>query len=162
MLTVAGAGGHSQAPEILKGTGHNNGADYWSLGVLIYEMLFGYTPFGSDDDSEICRNILSGSLQFEGKLSKEGKELIKKLLNRDCRQRLGMGKQGVKEIFKHPWFSSLDWAGLEKHTIPAPFIPDVRDDLDVSNFDEVEEENLHKTDGGHCSDKTLDAVFGDV
>mmetsp|Transcript_15058 Transcript_15058/g.29014 ORF Transcript_15058/g.29014 Transcript_15058/m.29014 type:complete len:788 (-) Transcript_15058:272-2635(-) len=149
------------APEILKGTGHNNGADYWSLGVLIYEMIFGYTPFGADDDSEICRNILSASVSFDGRISKEAKDLIKKLLNRDCRQRLGMGKNGSKAIIKHPWFSSMDWMKLEKQQLPAPFVPDIRDDFDVSNFDEVDDENMHKGNCGPCEDKILDAVFGD-
>eukprot|EP00238_Polyblepharides_amylifera_P006267 CAMPEP_0196579758 /NCGR_PEP_ID=MMETSP1081-20130531/24493_1 /TAXON_ID=36882 /ORGANISM="Pyramimonas amylifera, Strain CCMP720" /LENGTH=934 /DNA_ID=CAMNT_0041899429 /DNA_START=182 /DNA_END=2986 /DNA_ORIENTATION=+ len=149
------------APEILKGTGHNRGADYWSLGVLIYEMIFGYTPFGADDDSEICRNILSGSLGFDGKISKDAKDLIRKLLNRDCRARLGMGKTGVKAMLKHPWFATMDWVKLEKQLIKPPFVPEIEDDLDVSNFDEVDEESMHRADCSPCDDKILDAVFGE-
>jgi serine/threonine protein kinase len=72
-----------QAPEILKGTGHNRGADYWSFGVLVYEMILGHTPFYSHDDSEICRKILSSSVTFDGKISKEAKDLVRQLLNRD-------------------------------------------------------------------------------
>lgn len=149
------------APEVLRGTGHGKGADYWSLGVLIYEMIMGYTPFGADDDSEICRNILSGMIDFEdGRITKEAKDLIRKLLNRDPRGRLGCGKSGVKALMQHPWFSKIDWIKLGKQQIPAPFTPDVEDEYDVSNFDEVDDSSMHTEDSEPCEDKMLDAVFG--
>lgn len=75
-----------------------------------------------------------------------------------CR-RLGMGKNGSKAIIKHPWFSSMDWMKLEKQQLPAPFVPDIRDDFDVSNFDEVDDENMHKGNCGPCEDKILCAPF---
>lgn len=73
----------SQAPEIIKGTGHDKGCDLWSLGVLIYEMLHGYTPFGADDDSQIFSGILSGEVVFENHVSDAAQSLIKALLNRN-------------------------------------------------------------------------------
>jgi len=148
------------APEILKGTGHNRGADYWSFGVLVYEMIHGDTPFSGKDDSETCRKILSVSVDFDSKISKEAKDLLKKLLNRDPKTRLGMGKQGVKAIKSHAWFNGFNWAALEAGTLTPPFKPDVQGDLDVSNFDEVDE--THKQDNLPCEDRILDAVFGDT
>ena len=71
-----------------------------------------------------------------------------------CR-RLGSGKAGIKEIFKHPWFAKVNWVELEKGKTPAPFVPDVRDDTDVSNFDEVQPEDMHTDFSDPCHDITL-------
>jgi len=149
------------APEVLKGTGHSFGVDFWSLGVLIYEMIFGCPPFTANNDAAICKNILSANLSFEGNISKDAKDLIRRLLNRDSRGRLGCGKAGIKEIFKHPWFSKVNWAELEKGKAPVPFVPEVRDDTDVSNFEEVGPEDMHTEHSEPCHDKALDALFGD-
>eukprot|EP00242_Pyramimonas_sp_CCMP2087_P014665 CAMPEP_0198203120 /NCGR_PEP_ID=MMETSP1445-20131203/6372_1 /TAXON_ID=36898 /ORGANISM="Pyramimonas sp., Strain CCMP2087" /LENGTH=907 /DNA_ID=CAMNT_0043874371 /DNA_START=201 /DNA_END=2924 /DNA_ORIENTATION=+ len=148
------------APEILKGTGHNRGADYWSFGVLVYEMIIGHTPFYSHDDSEICRKILSSSVTFDGKISKEAKDFVRQLLNRDPKTRLGMGKKGSQAIMSHPWFTGFDWMALESGRMKAPFVPDVENDMDVSNFEEVPED-MHVADRVPCADKVLDSVFED-
>lgn len=102
-----------------------------------------------------CDEPAQANLSFEGNISKDAKDLIRRLLNRDSRGRLGCGKAGIKEIFKHPWFSKVNWSELEKGNAPVPFVPEVRDETDVSNFDEVAPEDMHTEHSDPCHDRSL-------
>uniref|UniRef100_A0A7R9SVY1 cGMP-dependent protein kinase n=1 Tax=Polyblepharides amylifera TaxID=1486889 RepID=A0A7R9SVY1_9CHLO len=148
------------APEIIKGTGHDKGCDLWSLGILIFEMLHGYTPFSADDDSQIFTGILSGEIEYEDHISDCAQSIIRALLNRNPKTRIGNGKFGIKPILSHPWFKGMDWTKLEKEQLPAPFIPELQAEDDCSNFDEVDEA-MHEEHCVPCEDKMLDSIFGD-
>ena len=127
------------APEILLETGYTADCDWWSLGVVLFEMLVGYPPFYGDDSLITCRRILchAESLAFppEANLSPEAVSLIRALLT-DRTQRLG--RNGADEIRAHPFFKGVDWTSLRRDGA-APFRPRVSSSLDTSNFDQFEE-----------------------
>lgn len=126
-----------QAPEVIMRRGTTKVADYWALGVLIFEMLVGDPPFKSltGDPWDTFRRTLSGRFYVPNFISDTAADLIFKLLQVNPEKRLGAGKLGAEEIKKHRWFSRLDWAKLEARQIPAPIKPRVRSPLDTTNFD---------------------------
>merc|ERR1711959_59559 len=125
------------APEVLLNKGHGKPVDWWTLGILIYEMIVGYPPFRDEDPMGIYQKILAGKVYFPKYFDKDAKSLVKKLLTADLSKRYGNLKDGSDDILKHKWFSSLDWAKLEKCEIPAPYKPTMKDDQDVSNFEDI-------------------------
>ena len=122
------------APEVLNKKGYGPEVDWWSVGVIFYEMLIGYAPFCSKETSEVCQKILQWEkyLKFpkEIKISKEAKDLIKKLINSPNER---LGKNGVDEIKKHKFFDGLDWDNLRE--LQAPFIPELKNEYDTKYFD---------------------------
>jgi len=116
------------APEIVASKGHNKAVDYWSLGVLIYEMLTGLTPYYDPNGNvfQIYERIINERLQFppEPKLSGEVKALISSLLFVNPSRRLGSFKGGALDVKDHSWFrSSIDFLQLEARQIKAPYKP---------------------------------------
>merc|ERR1712031_49170 len=96
------------APEIVLGRGHNKSVDWWAVGVLIYEMVAGYSPFSGPhgmDQVVICQNIVNGKLVFPAKFDTAARDLVKKFLVRDPAQRLGSRKnKGYDDIIESKWF----------------------------------------------------------
>ena len=125
------------APEIITGEGHNKAADWWSYGILMYEMMVGIPPFFCDNQEKMYQLITRAELRFPKKinLSDTAKDLLQKLLIKDQDQRLG-SKNGFNEIMQHPFFKGLDFNALVHKKIPAPYKPELKDKLDVTNFDE--------------------------
>jgi len=135
------------APEILTNTGHNHAADYWSLGILIYELLTKNTPFRAKDDVSIYKGILQGihSVQFPfSKIAKRAENVIKALCATEPSDRLGYQREGLNGIRKHRWFEGFDWEALQNETITAPIIPPIKNPFDASNFSKVQEEDSRK------------------
>nr|AML76938.1 putative LOV domain-containing protein [Ehretia acuminata] len=99
------------APEIITGAGHTSAVDWWALGILLYEMLYGYTPFRGKTRQKTFTNILQKDLKFPGStsVSLQTKQLIYRLLHRDPRNRLG-SREGANEVKKHPFFRGINWA----------------------------------------------------
>jgi len=124
------------APEVLLNKGHGKPVDWWTLGILIYEMVVGYPPFVDEDPMGIYQKILSGKIVFPKLFDKHAKGLVKKLLTADLGKRFGNLKNGVEDIKTHKWFSDIDWDQLLKKTIAAPFKPTVNGESDTSNFDD--------------------------
>jgi len=133
-------------PEIISNTGHNVSADYWSLGILIFELLSQKTPFRAKDDMAIYDGILRGihSVQFPDKISRKAESLIKKLCRQDPSERIGYQKAGCNDIRKHRWFQGFDWEGLQAEKIQAPFIPVIKNPFDTANFEKIREEDERK------------------
>ena len=123
------------APEVLLNKGHGKGVDWWTLGILMYEMMVGQPPFVDDDPMGIYQQILNGKLNFPRFIEKNAKSLIKKLLVTDLTKRFGCLKNGAADITKHKFFQGLDYDQLLKRELTAPVIPLVKDDTDTSNFD---------------------------
>ena len=127
------------APEIFLQTGYDQTVDYWSLGVIMFEMLIGYPPFFSDDPSETYKRILNWEQYFEipsdSQISPQAIDLITKLMS-NRGERLGIN--GASEIKAHPFFAGINWRGIK--TMEAPFVPEIRDEKDTRYFDGYEEE----------------------
>jgi len=140
MLTgVAGSMAY-MAPEILVKKGYSYTIDWWSLGVCVYELIFGRRPFRGRTNGDLTHSITKDPLRFpedaEMKCSKRGMQVLAGFLERDITKRLGCGSngEGIHDIRAHPWFSSLDWDKLEKKQLPPPFVPDVCPPLSSQPF----------------------------
>jgi len=124
------------APEVLLNKGHGKPVDWWTLGILIYEMIVGYPPFVDEDPMGIYQKILSGKIVFPKLFDKNANGLLKKLLTADLGKRYGNLKNGVEDIKTHKWFKDIDWDKLFKKEIEPPFRPAVKNATDTSNFDD--------------------------
>ncbi|ODV59242.1 serine/threonine protein kinase SCH9, partial [Ascoidea rubescens DSM 1968] len=124
------------APEILLDeSGYTKMVDFWSLGVLIFEMICGWSPFYAETNQQMYKNIAYGRVRFpRGALSPEGRQFVKGLLNRNPVNRLGSNGD-VAELKAQPFFSDIDWNLLVQKKIPPPYKPPLRNETDVSNFD---------------------------
>jgi len=124
------------APEIVLNKGHGKAVDWWSLGILTYELTVGIPPFYSQNVHEMYQLIKQSPLRFPPKLSNDCKKLITGLLKRDPSRRLGSSTQDFEEIKCMGWFSEIDMTALYNKEIQPPYKPEVRGgDSDTSNFD---------------------------
>jgi serum/glucocorticoid-regulated kinase 2 len=124
------------APEILSGNGYDKTIDWWTLGVLLYEMLAGLPPFYDEVTDKMYEKILNDPLVFGEEFGPEAQSILTGLLNRNPAKRLGA--KGADEIKKHPFFDKhIDFKLLAKKRIQPPFKPSVVSPVDVSNFDMV-------------------------
>ncbi|KAJ1551583.1 hypothetical protein HK405_014238 [Cladochytrium tenue] len=123
------------APEVLTGQGYGKSVDWWSLGILFYEMTTGLPPFYSENVNLMYRKILRDQLMFPAGFSETAQSLVRRLLDRDPRRRLGAGPADAEEIKSHPYFSDVDWDLLVKRQVRPPFKPTVESEADASNFD---------------------------
>ncbi|KAH7102711.1 Pkinase-domain-containing protein [Auriculariales sp. MPI-PUGE-AT-0066] len=124
------------APEVLlNDNGYSKVVDFWSLGVLLFEMCCGWSPFFADDTQQMYKNICFGRIRFpRGIICDEGKQFVKALLNRNPRLRLGANRD-AEELKEHPFFSGIDWQALALKQITPPFKPNVESDESTANFD---------------------------
>lgn len=126
------------APEVLRKEEYDQSIDWWSVGVIFYEMLYGYAPFFSGDEYEVCNKVLNYEkyLRFPRNpvISQEAKDLILHLITESSKR---LGKKGAEEIKVHPFFKGVNWKKLRK-TIP-PFIPKLNKDYDTTYFEIYEE-----------------------
>jgi serine/threonine protein kinase len=126
------------APELVLGRGHNKAVDYWAFGILIYEMIAGYSPFSDPagmDQVVICRNIVNGRVVFPRNFNADAKDIVKKLLSREVQSRLGNLKAGTDDIIQHSWFNSIDFDQYFSKQMAAPWVPQVKSATDTSAFD---------------------------
>jgi serine/threonine protein kinase len=113
------------APEILQGSPHGKPVDWWSLGILLYELTVGIPPFYSHNTNEMYHKIQYGVLKFPPHLSEECRHLISSLLNRNPDDRLGSSTDDVEEIKAHPFFESTDWEAILSKEATPPYRPRV-------------------------------------
>lgn len=130
------------SPELIKGgvEGHDFSVDWWSVGVLTYELLTGASPFTIDGErntqAEISKRILRNQPPIPEHLSAQARDFIRRLLVKEPSKRLG-GRQGdASQLKLHPFLSTIDWNLLAQRKLKAPFKPKVKHELDVSNFAE--------------------------
>ncbi|XP_066395524.1 serine/threonine-protein kinase AtPK2/AtPK19-like [Miscanthus floridulus] len=123
------------APEIILGRGHDKAADWWSVGILLFEMLTGKPPFVGNRD-KVQQKIIKDKLKFPSFLSSEAHSLLKGLLHKEPNRRLGSGPGGSNEIKNHKWFKPMNWRKLEARQIQPSFRPNVAGLTCIVNFDE--------------------------
>lgn len=132
------------APELVLGKGHNRAVDYWAIGILVYEMLVGSSPFAdhqNNDHMVICKNIVKGVVDYPKKFNDKGKDFVSKLLVRDAHLRLGMMRAGADDVKSHPWFKSIDFEKLRNLEVAAPWVPSINNPYDTSNFEPYDEDS---------------------
>uniref|UniRef100_A0A3B3X865 Serum/glucocorticoid regulated kinase family member 3 n=1 Tax=Poecilia mexicana TaxID=48701 RepID=A0A3B3X865_9TELE len=122
------------APEVLRKQPYDNTVDWWCLGSVLYEMLFGLPPFYSRDTHEMYDNILHKPLAMRPGASTTAWSLLQGLLEKDRTHRLG-SRDDFNEIKTHNFFLSINWKDLEEKKIPPPFTPNVSCSSDIANFD---------------------------
>ena len=127
------------APEVFNQKGYGPEVDWWSLGVIMFEMMIGYPPFFSNSSSETCRKILNWkttlNIPEEANISNEAVDILKKLITSEDKR---LGYHGAEEVKNHPFFKGVDWEHLKEYFEP-PFIPELQNDYDTRYFDEFEE-----------------------
>ena len=126
------------APEIIKGEGYDENIDWWSLGIILYEMICGVPPFYDDNLNKIYYLIQNTEVSFPHNiyLSDDVKDIIFNLLKKDVKERLGYSS-GIVEIKNHSFFKGINFQDIENKKIEAPFIPKIDNSTDVQNFDEI-------------------------
>eukprot|EP01125_Pyxidicula_operculata_P013085 TRINITY_DN4331_c0_g1_i2.p1 TRINITY_DN4331_c0_g1~~TRINITY_DN4331_c0_g1_i2.p1 ORF type:complete len:267 (+),score=17.01 TRINITY_DN4331_c0_g1_i2:393-1193(+) len=108
------------APEVIMGTGHDKSVDWWSLGILIFEMYAGYPPFYGEHPFEIYEKICEASVPFPSFFCGEARDIVSRLLQPLKSRRLGNLIGGAKDVMKHPFFAGIDWVALEKKQVKPP------------------------------------------
>ena len=124
------------APEIILNKGHGKPVDWWTCGILLYEMIAGIDPFSDDDPMMVYQKILKGKIKFPSGFDSNAKSLIKHLLDQDLTKRYGNLKNGVKDITGHRFFKNFEWNKLLEKDLSPPYIPKVKGNNDISNFSE--------------------------
>jgi serine/threonine protein kinase len=136
MKTICGTAEY-MAPELLRHQPYGKVVDWWSYGILLYEMLTGRTPFVDRNRRQMFKNIMQAEVIYPPYISPVARSCISKLLNRDPARRLGGGPNGGRDIMAHPFFEPIDWDRLMRKEIEPPFKPDVSSVDDITNVPEM-------------------------
>ncbi|KAA0197096.1 Calcium-dependent protein kinase C [Fasciolopsis buskii] len=123
------------APEILKYEPYGKSVDWWSYGVLLYELLAGQPPFEGEDEEDLLANIIQHNVSYPKSMSREATAICKGLLTKNPNNRLGCGPNEKSEICEHVFFCRLDWEKIERRMVQPPFKPKLQSPRDVGNFD---------------------------
>ncbi|XP_076272223.1 serine/threonine-protein kinase N isoform X2 [Rhynchophorus ferrugineus] len=124
------------APEVLTETSYTRAVDWWGLGVLIFEMLVGESPFPGDDEEEVFDSIVNDEVRYPRFLSLESIAIMRRLLRKSPDRRLGSSERDAEDVKKQAFFRHIQWDELLHRRIPPPFVPTINSTEDVSNFDE--------------------------
>jgi len=126
------------APEIILNKSHDIGVDWWTCGILIYELISGRPPFQDADPMKLYGKISNGTFRMSPRFSDDVRALLTKLIEVDPEKRIGASTCG-KEVKEQPWFSHINFEKLEARSMQAPFIPQISNPFDDSNFDFYDE-----------------------
>ncbi|KAI8145183.1 kinase-like domain-containing protein [Fennellomyces sp. T-0311] len=136
LTSIAGSMAY-MAPEILVKRGYSSSVDWWSLGVVCYELLVGKRPFRAKSNEALQQAIMHDPIEFpeDASLSSDAKDFVLGLMTRDISQRLGYSSTGFRRLQSHPWLNGFDWEKLEAKAVTPPFTPDDK----RANFDPTHE-----------------------
>mmetsp|Transcript_130916 Transcript_130916/g.245018 ORF Transcript_130916/g.245018 Transcript_130916/m.245018 type:complete len:820 (-) Transcript_130916:263-2722(-) len=124
------------APELIASTGHTNAVDWWTLGILVFELMSGHPPFESAYPMQIYSKVMKGisKVPFPPKCQGPVGDLIKALLKKEPSERLPMRPGGTKNVRDHKWYSGFDWTSMKGLTLDPPYKPVVKSKKDIANF----------------------------
>jgi len=152
------------APELLKGVGHTTSLDWWTLGILIYELMTGVTPFQADDPGQLFAKMMRGveTANFDGAQG-EWPNLVKALCKLEPSERLAVRPGGTENVMKHQWYTDnkFNWKTLSDRSMAAPWVPEAS--TDGSNFDADPADappDLPYTDPGDGWDAEFQDLYG--
>jgi serine/threonine protein kinase len=128
-----------QAPEIVQARGHGTAVDWWALGVLLFEMLVGISPFFDEYPCLIFRKVLEGHVHFPPSVGARARDLVRQFLTVQPELRLGNRPAGAEDVMNHKWFAHIPWARLPVRGARPPHRPGVTSAGDASMFDEFSE-----------------------
>uniref|UniRef100_A0AAQ4QAP6 Protein kinase N3 n=1 Tax=Gasterosteus aculeatus aculeatus TaxID=481459 RepID=A0AAQ4QAP6_GASAC len=123
------------APEVLTDDDYTRAVDWWGMGVLIFEMLIGESPFPGEDEEEVFDSIVNDDVQYPGSLPPDVVCIIQKLFKKNPLKRLGAGERDAAELKGEKFFESIDWEALLAKKVTPPFLPSIKESVDVGNFD---------------------------
>ncbi|XP_053726673.1 serine/threonine-protein kinase N2-like isoform X1 [Synchiropus splendidus] len=123
------------APEVLTDDNYTRAVDWWGLGVLIYEMLVGESPFPGEDEEEVFDSIVNDDVKYPPSLPADAVIILQKLLKRNPLKRLGAGEQDADELKGEKFYQEIDWDALLAKKMTPPYLPSIQTRADVSNFD---------------------------
>jgi CRP-like cAMP-binding protein len=145
------------APEVLKGKGYGFPVDNWGIGILLFEMLVGSTPFAAEDTAVVCKRILHNDVLIPATVTDQHcRDLLTKLLVKDPLKRMGSSTKRTKEIMAHSWFSSMDWNALEAKSYDAPWTPTLNGGFDTVEVEQYWEDHVevevYENDSSWCAE----------
>lgn len=124
------------APELIASSGHTHAVDWWTLGILIFELMSGHPPFESAYPMQIYQKVAKGinKVSFPSKLKGPCEDLVKGLCKKDPSDRLPMKKGGAQNIRNHAWYKDFSWQAFVEHSMSPPYKPQVKGKTDITNF----------------------------
>ncbi|XP_034397796.1 serine/threonine-protein kinase N2-like [Cyclopterus lumpus] len=123
------------APEVLTDDNYTRAVDWWGMGVLIFEMLVGESPFPGEDEEEVFDSIVNDDVQYPESLPPDVVCILQKLLKKNPLKRLGAGERDATDVKGETFFETIDWEALLAKKATPPFLPSIKESLDVGNFD---------------------------
>ncbi|KAK7580356.1 hypothetical protein V9T40_000985 [Parthenolecanium corni] len=130
------------APEVVLRKGYSYSVDWWTVGILLYEMTNGQPPFRDKNPEDVYSKIIAGKVTFPTHMGRVLRNIISELLKIDVTKRLGSRSSGVDEVKRHPFFQTIDWMAMLQKKYPAPIVPKLNGPIDTSNFQDYDEAPL--------------------
>ncbi|XP_046666134.1 cAMP-dependent protein kinase catalytic subunit beta-like isoform X3 [Homalodisca vitripennis] len=150
------------APEVVRGQGYGRSADWWSLGILIFEMAAGSPPWVTRNNTKLFLKIMYDQLRFPRNFSLDLQDLLKKLLQRDVTRRIGNTWKGAAAVKEHAWFKKVNWLKMLNRSTNPPFVPPNTGHGDVSNFPHAAKSAISKMTKAHAPTGDVDiTAFAD-
>ncbi|XP_063233351.1 cAMP-dependent protein kinase catalytic subunit alpha-like isoform X2 [Bacillus rossius redtenbacheri] len=144
------------APEVVACRGYRHSVDWWSLGVLLFEMCAGFTPFQDKSHARQNDNIIRCRYCTPSTFSPELRDLVKGLLQADITRRYGCMRNGADDIKNHKWFTQISWTDVLNQRVKPSYVPRAKAVTEHSNFDRYEEEDLVVSDNEEYADEFKD------
>lgn len=130
------------APELILSKGYGFSVDWWSFGVLLFEMNAGYPPFYANEPMKTYEKIVAGKYRCPSSFNADLRDLVRNILQIDITKRFGVMKSGAMDYKNHKWFRGIEWEAILNCRTPAPFVPKYRSPGDTSNFERYDEEPI--------------------
>lgn len=129
------------APEIVQNKGYGQSVDWWSFGILVYELVAGYSPFsvGDPDQMQMMEKIVAGKFKIPSSFSIDLRNLVQNVIQTDLTKRFGNLKNGADDIKNQAWFKPVNWVALYNQKVEPPYVPKVSGPGDYSQFDNYDD-----------------------